>query len=237
MKKMLILAGAMALAFSSAAFAKDNDGPSNSNGPGGSATATASPTFNNSPRADGGDATATLGSLNKFGGDGGSSTVLNTNGQQQGQGQLQGQLQGQGQGQGQIQAASSDQSQGQSQLATSAVSGSGNSAVDVKGNNASQATSVNVAGDEAQQRNPVATAWAMGSGGGGSCPHYGPALGVQTITVGASVSLPIFKDVDCDTLQKADRIAAWAGPEAGIQYLASKDREVNRAVTLARTPR
>lgn len=233
MKKMIILAGAMAL--SSAAFAKDNGVPSNSNGPqGGSATATASPTFNNNPRAD---ATASLGSLNKFGGDGGSSTVLNTNGQQQGQGQLQGQLQGQGQGQGQIQAASSDQSQGQSQLATSAVSGSGNSAVDVKGNNASQATSVNVAGDEAQKRNPVATAWAMGSGGGGSCPHYGPALGVQTITVGASVSLPIFKDVDCDTLQKADRIAAWAGPEAGIQYLASKDREVNRAVTLARTPR
>lgn len=180
----------------------------------------------------GGSATSTLGSLNKFGGDGGSvlgsgnSANANTNTN------LLGQVQGQGQ------VASSDQSQGQSLTNSNSLSqGNSQSVGGQSANHASANTSnVNIAGDAAQARNPVATAMAFGSAGvGAGLCRFGPGVGAQGIAAGASLSLPIFKDRDCVTIAKAELIFKAAGAEAAVQYLAARDAEINAAVTQART--
>lgn len=176
--------------------------------------------------------------------------------QAQGQGQLQGQLQGQAQGQG--------QDQGQSQAAIAAAGAASrsdsasSSAATVSGisaavsgvesqsrsssdlaNNASQ--SVTVHGDN-YQRAPVSTAFAVGAAGvGEGMCRFGPGVGYQGITGGATLSLPLFSDKLCKDLardggliRKAAAIAAIAGNEAAVQWLSAKDADVNAAVTLAR---
>lgn len=182
----------------------------------------------------GGSATSTLGSLNSFGGDGGSvlgsgnsaNTNTNTNTNLLGQGQMQGQV------------AASDQTQGQSLTNTNSLSQGNSQSVGGQSANHSSAntSNVNIAGDEAQARNPVATAMAFGSAGvGAGLCRFGPGVGAQGIAAGASLSLPIFKDKDCVTIAKAELVFKTAGAEAAVQYLAARDAEINAAVTQART--
>lgn len=181
----------------------------------------------------GGSATSTLGSLNKFGGDGGSvlgsgnSANTNANTNLQGQGQFQGQN------------ASSDQAQSQSQNTNQANSQTNSQSVG--GQTSTNSTTVDasdrsVTTYQAQARDPVATAMAFGSAGvGAGLCRFGPGVGAQGIAAGASLSLPIFKDRDCVTIAKAELIFKTAGAEAAVQYLASRDAEINAAVTQART--
>lgn len=180
----------------------------------------------------GGSATSTLGSLNSFGGQGGSvlgsgnSANTNANTNLLGQGQMQGQV------------AASDQTQGQSLTNTNSLSQGNSQSVGGQSANHSSAntSNVNIAGDEAQARNPVATAMAFGSAGvGAGLCRFGPGVGAQGIASGASLSLPIFKDRDCVTIAKAELIFKTAGAEAAVQYLAARDTEINAAVTQART--
>lgn len=132
---LVFAACAAMLAFSSPAFAgNDKDGDTHvQGGTGGTATASPTvnntPTFTNSPKVEATGGNSTLGSLNKFGGDGGNSTVLNTNGQQQGQDQ--GQLQGQGQQQGQVASSNQGQQQAQSTQVGQANQQSATSAANV----------------------------------------------------------------------------------------------------------
>lgn len=176
--------------------------------------------------------------------------------QGQGQGQLQGQLQGQAQGQGQDQgqqqaAVSIAGAASRSDSASSSTSSVSGVAATVSGvesqsrsssdlaNNASQ--SVTVQGDN-YQRAPVSTAFAVGAAGvGEGMCRFGPGVGYQGITGGATLSLPIFSDKLCKQLaadganiRKAAAIAAIAGNEAAVQWLSAKDADVNAAVTLAR---
>lgn len=234
MKKSIYLAfAAIAMLTASPALAGGN---SNNNGPTNSSpttienkpTTNVNPTFNNNPRAD---ATSTLGSLNKFGGDGGTGIGTGIAAADANSASLSAALAGAAS----KAAADAAASASQNQTALSSVAGSGNSVVDVKGNNAAQKTDVNVDASTTYQRNPVATATAFGaSGGGGKCPRFGPAVGVQSISFGASVALPVFKDIDCTTLAYAEAIFNYAGPEAAIQYLSKKNKDVNESVTLSR---
>ena len=86
------------------------------------------------------------------------------------------------------------------------------------------------------ERNPVNSAIALGaSGGGGACPRFGPALAANGITFSAGVALPVFKDQDCVNLAYAEAIAEFAGKEAAVQFLSKRIKDINFAVTKART--
>lgn len=174
----------------------------------------------------GGSATSTLGSLNKFGGDGGSvlgsGNSANTN------------LQGQGQFQGQN--ASSDQAQSQS--AYSNVSNAGNStntnttsSRTDNANNSSQATNVTVEGDNIPRQVASATApivvnvasCAIGGSVAGQGPGFGFALG------GARI------DKDCNARADAQILYQLGEKEAAVLLLSAHSTAINAAVTEART--
>lgn len=178
----------------------------------------------------GGSATSTLGSLNSFGGQGGSvlgsgnSANTNANTNLQGQGQFQGQN------------ASSDQAQSQS--AYSNVSNAGNStntnttsSRTDNANNSSQATNVTVEGDNIPRQVASATApivvnvasCAIGGSVAGQGPGFGFALG------GARI------DKDCNARADAQILYQLGEKEAAVLLLSAHSTAINAAVTEART--
>lgn len=206
----------------------------NNGGDGGNATSSA--TGGAGGRADA-SSSSSLGSLNKFGGDGGSvvgsgnSANHNSNTNLLGQGQVASSDQGQSQSQGQSQQQSQASTQANQQTAT-AQGGASNSG----GNTLSNVTNY--------ERAPVSSAIAIGSAGvGDGMCRFGPGVGAQGITAGYTFSLPIFKDKLCSEIakdsaliRKASFVAQVAGNEAAVQYIASKDADVSRAITCARKP-
>ncbi len=134
----------------------------------------------------------------------------NTNQQGQLQGQLQGQQQGQGQAQGQIATGGNARSNsGGNTLNNGSSSSSGASSTSSSGGNtmtggtqsATQANAVTVNGDtvtyQAQQRDPVASAWAAPlTSANGTCMGSTSA-GAQGVTIGVSFGTT-WTDSGCD---------------------------------------
>lgn len=121
----------------------------------------------------------------------------NTNLQGQAQGQLQGQQQGQGQAQGQIANGGS----ASSSSGASSTSSSGGNILTGGTQSATQANAVTVNGDtvtyQAQQRDPVASAWAAPlTSANGTCMGSTSA-GAQGVTIGVSFGTT-WTDSGCD---------------------------------------
>jgi len=185
-------------------------------------------------RADA-SSSSTLGNLNSFGGSAtavnGPNTNLNTNTL--------------GQAQGQQQAASSDQRQSQS--TNSAVTNAGNSAntnttsarTD-NANNAAQSTNVNVAGDEAQKRNPVGMAYAAPVAFGQGTCGVSASAGGQGITGALSLAIPL-PSPKCEVryvVQTLSALGSATGDKtlfrAAELYYAKHTKGVSEAITDAR---
>lgn len=174
-------------------------------------------------------ASSSLGSLNKFGGDGGSvvgsgnSSNLNSNTNLLGQGQMQ--------------AAVSDQSQSQSLSNTNSLS-QGNTQT-VGGQQATNTTNVDasdrsVTTYEAQARNPVNTAYAAPiSIGGGVCVYTAAAVGGSGVTLSLSGSVAK-RDEECDRRAFAD-LAARLGDTKAARALLRQNPMVDDAYKTAGT--
>lgn len=179
MKSILLTAACAASLFAAPAYAAGN---SNNNGP-----------------TKGGDTTVTNANANVNHNAGGTGIGVGHGGSAK-QGQAQGQLQGQSQ------TASSDQSQGQIQSLDAHNSIYGNTTTaSSAGQQASQ--TVTVAGDEAQRRNPVSTAYAAPLTVGGGVCAYTPVSGSgQFVSFGLSGSGAKI-DKGCERRATADMFA------------------------------
>jgi hypothetical protein len=224
--KYTIIATSIILALGSTSAIATN----NSNGPRAESNASANATGGNA-NATGGS--ATLGSFNKFGGEGGNANVIgsgnssnhnanvntnantnvNTLGQQQGQGQAQGQKQGQAQGQLQ------GQGQGQSQTATGGNAKQGQSQ-NASNNGVSNTTTVT--GDTYEEKRqapgigigyaPSSSPCRIAGGGGLSIPG-------GAITFGGSV-----EDEECQWRENARMFGALGDKATAVEALCQIER-------------
>lgn len=172
----------------------------------------------------GGSATSTLGSLNSFGGDGGSvlgsgnsaNTNANTN------------LLGQGQMQGQVAASDQSQSQSQNTHQANAQTNSQNVGGQTSTNTANvDASDRSVTTYEAQDRNPVNTAYAAPiSIGGGVCVYTAASAGGAGVTLSLSGSLAK-RDAECDRRAFADMMARLGDIKAARALLMQNEDVAN----------
>ena len=117
------------------------------------------------------------------------------------QGQLQGQAQGQQQGQGQAQGQIANGGSASSSSGASSTSNSGGNTMMGGSQHSTQANSVTVTGDtvtyQAQQRDPVASAWAAPLAASNGTCMGSTSAGAQGVTIGVSFGTT-WTDSGCD---------------------------------------
>lgn len=154
----------------------------------------------------------------------------NTNAQGQAQGQLQGQLQGQAQGQVANGGSARSNSGGNtlhngSSSSSGATSNSGGNTMVGGANTASQgqSTHVNVVGDtyQAQERNPVASAWAAPLTSGPNTCMGSSSGGAQGVTFGLSFGTT-WTDAGCEARFDANALNALGLRSAAIARLCQR---------------
>lgn len=156
----------------------------------------------------------------------------NTNAQGQAQGQLQGQLQGQAQGQV-ANGGSARSNSGGNTLSNGSSSSSGASSTSSSGGNtltggtqsATQANAVTVNGDtvtyQAQQRDPVASAWAAPLTSGSNTCMGSSSGGAQGVTFGVSFGTA-WQDDNCNARYDAQALNSLGLRPAAIARLCQR---------------
>jgi len=246
--KLSYLAAAAVLALSSPAYAGNDNGPK-----GGDVTVenrpvttienkpvtTISPTntvtgpvttITNAPKVEANGGSASLGSLNKFGGDSFAGADADAN-------SLSASLSKAASKAASDAAASASQHQN----ALSTIAGSGNADVDVDGNNANQRTDINIDASTEYKRNPVGMAYAAPVAFGQGTCGVSASAGGQGITGALSLAIPL-PSPKCEVryvVQTLSALGSATGDKtlfrAAELYYAKHTKGVSEAITDART--